>query len=107
MLNGMGLIDGDHPDWDEIHDFGSPGEYQRFLLWLSKALTESQLVEIPVGTHYLSTAFEERWFRSPSGAVWRVVAPDFPFRGVFALVAGSAAAPRCGRPGFADPGRPT
>ena len=73
--------------WDEIHGFSSPGEYQRFMTWLAEAVEEGALVEIEVDEPYSgSWMFDERWFRSGSGQVWRLVAPDAPFRGVFAQV---------------------
>ena len=73
----------DRPDWDEIHGFTSPGEYARFARWLGEAVSEGAFVEIDVAERYSgSSIFDERWFRTPAGQVWRVVAPDFPFTGV-------------------------
>ncbi|MBB4682442.1 hypothetical protein [Crossiella cryophila] len=72
-------------DWDEIHGFGSPGEYARFLLWIAEAVAEGALREIPVGSRY-SEYCEERWYRAVSGQAWRVVGPDFPFTGAFLKV---------------------
>lgn len=70
--------------WDEIHGFVSPGEYRRFLAWVNEALESKALVELPVEDRYgQSQVFEERWFEAPSGARWRLVAPDPPFQGVF------------------------
>jgi hypothetical protein len=45
------------------------------------------LAEVPVEDRYSgSFMFNEHWFRAPSGAIWRLVAPDPPFRGVFERV---------------------
>lgn len=74
-------------DWDEIHGFASPGEYRRFEAWVGEALEEGALTEIEVAVPYSgSSMFYERWFRSASGQVWRLVTPDPPFRGVFEQV---------------------
>ncbi|MGN6611683.1 MAG: hypothetical protein ACTHLJ_07885 [Angustibacter sp.] len=73
--------------WDEIEGFTSPGEFQRFLLWVQSALDEGALAEIPVQARYGPSAmFEERWFEAPSGQRWRLVAPEPPFLGVFLMV---------------------
>ena len=74
-------------DWDEIHGFQSPDEYARFLKWISEAIADGVLQPVSVASRYAAaTVFEERWCRSTSGQVWRPVAPDFPFRGVFEKV---------------------
>jgi hypothetical protein len=74
--------------WDEIHGFATPREYERFRAWIDNAIRERRLVEIPVASPYSgSRMFEEHWYRTPRGAIWRVVAPEPPFRGVFERVA--------------------
>lgn len=74
-------------DWDEIHGFASLGEFERFRRWIASALDEEALVEIPVEEPYSgSPMFDEHWYRAASGSVWRLVAPDPPFRGVFERV---------------------
>lgn len=73
--------------WDEIHQFKSPAEFQRFTNWLTEALRSGDLTETEVGERYSgATVFDERWFRAPSGQLWRVVAPDPPFQGIFTRV---------------------
>lgn len=73
--------------WDEIHGFDSPGEYRRFLTWIADGLTDGSLEEVAVERRYSgSELFEERWFRAQSGQLWRLVAPEPPFRGVFVMV---------------------
>jgi len=73
--------------WDEIHEFASLGEFNRFLRWIADAVEEGVLIEVAVLDRYDgSTIFDERWYRSAVGEVWRVVAPDFPFKGVFLRV---------------------
>jgi hypothetical protein len=71
-------------EWDEIHGFVSPGEFARFLSWIEDVLADGLLREVAVEQRYAhATVFEERWFRATSGEIWRVVAPDPPFMGVF------------------------
>lgn len=73
--------------WEEIHGFDSPGEYRRFLTWISEALAEGVLTEVPVLDRYSGfEMLDERWFTAPSGQVWRLVGPEPPFRGVFLMV---------------------
>lgn len=73
--------------WEEIQGFRSPGEYQRFLASVKGALKEGALQEIPVGSKYVDSAMlDEHWYRSDSGEIWRLVAPDYPFTGVFERV---------------------
>ena len=90
-LDGLSVVEGsDVPraeEWDEIHGFLSPREFERFRTWIAEALTQGALTEIPVGEPYSgSPMLDERWYRAPSGTVWRVVAPEPPFTGVFERV---------------------
>jgi hypothetical protein len=74
-------------DWEEIHGFASPGEFERFRQWLREAIDEGGLTEVDVAERYSgSTIFHEQWLATPEGEIWRVVDPDFPFRGVFLRV---------------------
>lgn len=83
VADSDGMTDG----WDEIHGFVSLGEFQRFANWVAEALEEGALEEVDVESPYSgSLMFAERWFQSPSGETWRLVAPDPPFRGVFERV---------------------
>jgi hypothetical protein len=77
-----------HPEeWEEIHGFASPGEYERFRVWIAEAISEGVLAETPVKEPYsTSPMFDEHWYRDQTGNRWRVVAPDPPFRGVFQRV---------------------
>jgi hypothetical protein len=76
--------------WEPIHGFGSPGEFERFMAWVRLQINESRArpvaVERPYGSSYLS----ETWIKDELfGEVWRIVAPEPPFRGVFLPVARS------------------
>jgi hypothetical protein len=82
-------------DWDEIHEFQSRGEYERFLKWIAEAIAEGELQEVPVVSRYAgATVFDEHWYRAASGQTWRLVAPDYPFKGVFEKV--NSGPPRVG-----------
>jgi len=77
--------------WDEIHGFRSLDEYERFRDWLDQMIERGRAREIEVGERYGSPYFEERWVRQEwTGAVWRLVGPEPPFRGVFLPVRESA-----------------
>lgn len=73
-------------EWEEIHGFGSPGEFARFQQWIEGVVMEGVLKQVEVEERYGSEMYDERWYRSRSGETWRLVAPDFPFKGVFARV---------------------
>jgi hypothetical protein len=74
--------------WEAIHGFQSPSEFERFLRWLESQLDGTGAVELPVSQRYAaSDTTRERWFRcEKDGEIWRLVEPDFPFRGVFERV---------------------
>jgi hypothetical protein len=73
--------------WEEIHGFESPGEYASFLRWIAEAIADGSLTEVAVLDRYGdSEMFDERWFAAPSGQLWRLVAPEPPFRGVFLMI---------------------
>lgn len=83
----MGISDDGVEPWDEIHGFGSLLEYERFESWLADAIGHGFFVEVDVDAPYSgSNSFEQRWVRDSSGVVWRLVAPDAPFPGVFEKV---------------------
>ncbi|NUW36992.1 hypothetical protein HTZ77_37160 [Nonomuraea sp. SMC257] len=73
--------------YDEIHGFDSPGEFSRFKEWLSAAIKDGDFEEVPVESRYWNVEnFDEKWFRDFTGVIWRLVAPDPPFTGVFMVV---------------------
>lgn len=62
-------------------------DYRRFSDWLDGQLSHGVISDIQVGERYSgATTLEERWIRGESGEIWRLVAPDPPFRGVFEKV---------------------
>jgi hypothetical protein len=76
-------------NWEAIHGFVSPGEFQRFCAWLEAQIQSGAVDEIEVNKENSSMpfGFEEKWFRcKSSGEVWRRVAPEFPFRGLWEAI---------------------
>lgn len=71
--------------WEEIHGFSSPNEYDRFVKYIEAQVSQGQAVEVPVNPHYgAGEIYGGRWFRErDSDQVWRMVAPDFPFKGLW------------------------
>lgn len=61
-------------------EFPLPQDYSHLL----KSIAASDLIEVPVRKKYQDVGEEERWYRCPScRRTWRLVAPDYPFRGVW------------------------
>jgi hypothetical protein len=71
--------------WEEIHGFVSPGEYDRFVRYLEAQVEQGQADEVPANPAYAaSEIYGGRWFKHcDSGQVWRLVAPDFPLKGLW------------------------
>ena len=71
--------------WEEIHGFTSPGEYTRFVQYLEGQVATGVAREQPVDPLYeKGMIYGERWFQDiETGAVWRVVPPDPPLRGLW------------------------
>lgn len=74
-------------DWDVIEQFLSPGEYQRFCVWIKRQIDEGEVEVVPVEDSYAGTGFDEAWYKcKDSGVVWRLVAPEAPFLGYWGPV---------------------
>lgn len=71
--------------WEEIHGFSSPSEYVRFIKYIEQQVTLAQAEELPADPNYgEGEIFGGRWFKDiVSGQVWRLVPPDFPFKGLW------------------------
>jgi hypothetical protein len=82
-------------DWEEIHGFKSPGEYNRFVGYIEAQVLGGAARECSVDPRYgKDTIFGGRWFEDvETGEVWRLVAPDFPFRGLWEPIIRTAVAP--------------
>jgi len=81
----------------EIHGFDSPEHFSEFCRTIEKEIEKDELTPITVEKPYGSLMFEESWYRTAAGQVWRLVSPEFPFKGVFERVrlSGIAAPVEC------------
>jgi len=75
----------------EIKEFSSLSEYERFTDYLAGRLSEDELEEIEPKEYYHGKSpfglNEDRWFKDRSSTdIWRLVPPDFPFKGFFEKV---------------------
>ena len=75
----------------EIEEFKSYSEFKRFKKYLSKRLMENEIKETKVKEFYFGENkydnLKERWFKDcSSNDIWRLVPPEFPFKGFFKKV---------------------
>ncbi|UBB26614.1 hypothetical protein LAG73_05915 [Pseudoxanthomonas japonensis] len=71
--------------WHSIRDFNSMSEYRRFLSYLDGCMKDGFAEEISCDPNYGSgEVFGGRWFKEvATGKTWRLIEPDFPFRGLW------------------------
>lgn len=70
---------------EKIDRFHSIGEFERFQRYVDGLLKDRDLVEVPVQKKY--AGFIEQWYKCPGcEQVWRLVHPDFPFKGIWDIV---------------------
>lgn len=73
-------------NWEAIHGFESPGEYERFCSWLSSQINTGmvEIMAVTKPSDDLVFGLEERRYRcKASGETWRLVVPQAPFRGLW------------------------
>jgi hypothetical protein len=71
--------------FEKIDEFNSIGEFERFQKYIKEFLENGNLIEIPVKKKY--AGFVEQWFKCVGcGQIWRLVHPDFPFKGIWDIV---------------------
>lgn len=72
-------------DWEPVDRFKSLVDYEQFLSWLNRQVTEGRAAAVPVDpARGWGNAWDENWYRCDGdGEVWRLVGPDPPFRGIF------------------------
>lgn len=72
-------------NWDKVDGFRSLDEYEQTLALLQEQVKSGTAAAVDLDPQKRwGTAFDEHWFRCHAdGQVWRLVAPDPPFRGVF------------------------
>jgi len=67
---------------EEINEFQSIWEFERFQKYIKGLEKDGELMEVPVQKHY--AGFPEQWFKCTScPQIWRLVHPDFPFKGIW------------------------
>lgn len=67
---------------DEIDEFLSISEFERFQKFIDGMVSEGDLTEVGVQKPY--AGFPEQWFQCKvCHQVWRLVHPDFPFKGIW------------------------
>jgi hypothetical protein len=71
--------------WEEIHGFSSREEYRRFVQYLEEQTKSGVAREVSVDPRYgKGMIYGGRWLQdAETGAVWRLVPPDLPFRGLW------------------------
>jgi hypothetical protein len=71
--------------FEEIDAFTSLSEFERFQKYLAEQIESGELSEVRVLKRYFS--FDEQWFKCKGcHKKWRLVHPDFPFKGLFKRV---------------------
>jgi hypothetical protein len=71
--------------WEEILGFASSSEYNSFKRYIEEQVSRGIARERPVDLRYgKGMICGGRWFQDvETGAVWRLVAPDPPFQGLW------------------------
>jgi len=74
--------------WYEIDGFASPGEYDSFCAYLQRQVDAGVARQIPADPDYSrSQVSGGAWYLDlETGETWRLVPPDFPFRGLWERV---------------------
>ena len=80
-----GNLELDPIEWQEIHGFAFPSEYDRFLKYIVDLINAGLVEEIRVDPKYhRGLIYGGRWFSNiESKEIWRLVPPDFPFNGLW------------------------
>ena len=74
--------------WEEIHGFRTLDEYDVFECQIENLLQSGKISEVPADPDYgYGEIYGGRWFLNlENKQKWRLVPPDFPFRGLWELV---------------------
>jgi hypothetical protein len=74
--------------WEEIRGFSSPGEYRRFCTYIEGQIAAGVARERMVDPRYEKGMVDDgRWFEDlETSEIWRLVPPDFPFKGLWEKV---------------------
>jgi hypothetical protein len=73
---------------EEIRGFTTPAEYKRFCAYINSQVASGVARERSPDPHYQKGMISGgRWFEDvETNEIWRLVPPDFPFRGVWEKV---------------------
>jgi hypothetical protein len=73
---------------EEIHGFISPNEYERFVNYISSQVVRGNLIEVKMNNNYSKGEIVGgKWYKcSGCNEIWRLVPPDYPFRGLWEKV---------------------
>jgi len=67
---------------EEIEDFRSISEFERFQKYIDDLVSAGDLTEVNVRKPY--AGFPEQWYQCKEcHQIWRLVHPDFPFKGLW------------------------
>lgn len=70
---------------EEINEFFSISEFERFQKYIEGLVKDGDLIEIQVKKAY--AGFPEKWYKCKlCSKVWRLVYPDFPFKGLWNII---------------------
>ncbi|MDO9162194.1 MAG: hypothetical protein Q8N35_05435 [Methylococcaceae bacterium] len=71
--------------WEEVNGLCLINEYSRFVKYIEAQLAQGQTEEQTADPNYgAGEIYGGRWFKDIySGQIWRLVAPDFPFKGLW------------------------
>ena len=74
--------------WYEIDGFSSPGEYDRFCAYLRRQVDARVAEPVAADPQYgPGEIYGGRWYLNrETGEIWRLVPPDFPFKGLWEKV---------------------
>ena len=70
--------------WKLVERFDSDAEYERLRDWIADQIASGLAKEERVKKKYSGIDWDEHWYRCLANKqMWRLVAPDPPFNGVF------------------------
>ena len=73
---------------EEIHGFETPGEYENFMKYLDEQEAAGSIIKVDADSNYeKGLIYGGDWYKCATcNETWRIVRPDFPFRGLWEKV---------------------
>jgi hypothetical protein len=70
---------------EEINGFETPGEYERFRKYIDEQVAGGALIKVEADSNYeKGLIYGGEWFKCTTcNETWRMIPPDFPFRGLW------------------------